>query len=56
MSRRWAPGWMSGVIVEFLTQARDISLLQSVQIGHEAHPVSCSVGTGALPLVIEHSS
>jgi len=44
---------MSGVVDEFLTEARDISLFRRVQIGHEAHPASCSVGTGALPLVIQ---
>jgi hypothetical protein len=33
-----------GIAVEFLSEARDISLLQSVQIGFEANPFFYSIG------------
>jgi hypothetical protein len=32
--------------VRFQAQARDISLLHSIQSATEAHPVSCAMGTG----------
>jgi hypothetical protein len=37
-----------GMLVQFLAEARDFSLLSSIQTGPGAHPASCPMNTGAL--------
>jgi hypothetical protein len=44
-----------GTMVRLPAEARDSSLLQTVQTGSEAHPASYSIGTGALSLWIKRS-
>jgi hypothetical protein len=39
-----------GIVARFPAEARDVSLLQSVQDGAGAHAAACAVSTGICPL------
>ena len=46
---RWWPGLVlddRGIVFRFLAAAKYFSLLQIIEVGHEIHPTSYSVGNG----------